>query len=158
MTILSKTGLSATRAAILIGAVALSACTAVRVKSVNAAQHPIKLVCIQENPKVIVADFLSVVRQGFDRHGISTEVYRSDKPPEHCEYTLTYTARQTWDLATYLSFAELEIRRGAELVSSGHYHLRNKGGFSLTKWASTASKIDPVMNQMLSGLTGANRT
>lgn len=131
----------------------MSACTAVRVKSVDAARHPITRVCIQENPKVIVADFLPVVRSALDRHGIGSELYRSDAPPAHCEYTMTYTARQSWDLATYLSFAELEIRKGAELVSTGHFHLRNKGGLSLNKWASTESKMNPVVDQMLAGVT-----
>jgi hypothetical protein len=147
------------RRIIVLGmAASLVACTAIRVKSVDSSRHSMKLVCIQENPKVIVADFLPVVRGALDRHGISTELYRSDKPPEHCEYTLTYTARQSWDLATYLSFAEIEIRKGAEIVSTGHYHLRNKGGLSLNKWASTESKMNPVMDQMLGGLGVTKRT
>jgi hypothetical protein len=127
----------------------LAGCTAVNVKSVDFAQHPLSRVCIQENPKVIVAGFLDTVRSGFARHGIVTEVYRSDAPPGHCEYTLTYVARQNWDMATYLWLANLELRKGAQIVGKGEYRLRKKGGLALNKWQSTESKMAPVIDQLL---------
>jgi hypothetical protein len=134
---------------LIIGATLLSACTAVNVKSVDDSRFKLVHVCIQENPKVIISDFLPVVRAGFDRHGLSTEVYRTDLVPSQCEYTLTYTARQSWDFSPYLSTAQLELRRGTEVVSRGDYHLRGKGGFSLMKWQGTQAKIGPVIDEML---------
>lgn len=138
--------------AIVLVSTALSACTAMEVKPLDKTRHQVSHVCIQENPRVTIAEFLPVVRAGFERHGLGTEVYQSDVPPRHCEYTLTYTARRSWDIATYLSTADLELRQGAELVSRGHYHLRNKGGLSLMKWQSVETKMRPVIDDMLSSL------
>jgi hypothetical protein len=128
----------------------LSACTSVHVKPVDNARFKLVHVCIQENPKVIISDFVQVLREGFERHRLTTELVRDGSSiPQACEYLLTYTARQSWDFSPYLSTARLELRRGNELVSSADYHLRGKGGFSLTKWAGTASKMNPVIDQML---------
>lgn len=52
----------------------LSACTSVHVQPLQADAKPEKI-CIAENPKVIVADFLRVVRDRIEYHGIRTEVF-----------------------------------------------------------------------------------
>jgi hypothetical protein len=126
---------------------AFCACTAIQVQPVDSSVG-LRHVCIQENPKVLVADFLHVVRDGFDRHGISTEVYSGTKP-DHCDYVLTYTALRSWDLAPYLSHAELRLENRGRKVAYAEYHLRAGGGFSLTKWRGTRSKMDPVVDQLL---------
>jgi hypothetical protein len=125
----------------------LSGCTVVTVRPVDKAAA-IKHICIQENPKVAVGDFVTVVRDGFDRHGISTEVI-SGTVPERCEYLLTYTALRSWDFSPYLSHAELRIERAGRQVAYAEYHLKGKGGFALTKWAGTKSKMDPVIDELL---------
>jgi hypothetical protein len=71
-------------------ALTLVACTAVDVKPVNPSLN-LSHVCIQDNPKVIVQDFVPVLRDGFERHNISTEVIFGT-PPTSCEYVLTYPA------------------------------------------------------------------
>lgn len=123
------------------------ACTSIRVHPI---QPGLKIteVCIEENPRVIVEDFLTVVREGFDRHGIVTKVVTRPAPSE-CEFVLTYTAFKTWDFATYLHHAELRLESHGRLVGSAEYHLAGKGGLSLMKWQSTRTKIDPVVDQLL---------
>lgn len=130
-------------------AAVLSACTSVAVKPVDRERHQVQHVCIQENPRVIVAGFLESVEQGLQRHGLTSERYAGDKPPDHCVYTLSYVARQNWDVAIYLWQAEVELRKGAEIVGTAEYHLRNKGGLALNKWASVESKMAPVMDELL---------
>lgn len=136
-----------------------SGCTAVRVQSLDASE-PMLHVCIQENPKVAVEDFVDVLREGFDRHAISTEVFKANNRPAHCEYVLTYTALRSWDMGPYLSHAELRIDKRGRAVASAEYHLRGKGGLSLTKWAGTKAKMDPVIDELLGSngaRTAANR-
>ncbi|GGX76995.1 hypothetical protein GCM10007160_00180 [Litchfieldella qijiaojingensis] len=130
-------------------AVALSGCTAVTVKPVDTAER-LDHICIQDNPKVIVSDFVPVVRDRFYWHGVSSEVF-SGSIPEQCQYVLTYTALRSWDFATYLSHAELRIEHDGRQIAYAEYHLRGKGGFSLNKWGSTKSKMDPVIDELLSG-------
>jgi hypothetical protein len=135
------------RGLVLVLSFVLSACTSVEVRPPDPALA-IKHVCIQENPKVLVRDFVPVVRDGLDRHGISTEVYSGTKPA-NCEYVLTYTALRSWDFAPYLSHAELRLERDGRQVAYAEYHLVGKGGFSLMKWQGTKAKIDPVIDELL---------
>lgn len=128
-------------------AIVLSACTAVRVTPLQSAPNTM---CIEENLKVKVSDFVPVLQEGFARHGITTQLY-SQIPWAQCPYVVTYTARRSWDMAPYLSSAELTIlgpRR--QTLAKANYHLRGKGGFSLMKWQGTQSKMDPVIDELLS--------
>ena len=124
----------------------MSGCTSVKVKPLDAAG--LKLVCIEENPQVIVNNFVPVVRDGFDRHGISTQVYSGEKPAQ-CEYTMTYTALRSWDFAPYLSHAELDLKKDGKTVASATYHLKAGGGFSLMKWQGVKTKMDPMIDELL---------
>jgi len=127
----------------------LVGCTSVNVQKLDPTTK-VSHVCIEENPKVVVGDFLPVVQKGFQRHGITTEVYKNNRP-SHCEYYLTYTALKTWDVAMYMHHAELWLYKNKENIAYAKYHLNGKGGFALNKWASTEAKMDPVIDQLLSG-------
>jgi hypothetical protein len=132
---------------VVLAAAALTGCTAVRVQPISG-DHQVNHICIQNNPKVTVSDFVQVMQEGFNKHGISSEVINSDGKPG-CGYTASYTARRTWDITTYLSLAEINVQRDGRQIASAHYHLRGKGGFALNKWASTRTKILPVIDQLL---------
>lgn len=131
---------------LLTAATLLGGCTATQVTPLQAAADHM---CIEENPKVQVSDFVPVLQEGFARHGIQTQVH-SRIPWADCPYVVTYTARRSWDLAPYLSTAEITIlgpRR--QTLAKANYHLRGKGGLSLMKWQGTKSKIDPVIDELL---------
>ena len=132
-------------AAVVLGSVILQGCTAVRVNAVSSAER-IEHVCIEQNARVTVGDFVSVMQEGFQHHGITSSVVA---PPANCKYTSTYTARRTWDITTYLSEAQIDIQRDGRTIATANYHLRGKGGLTLTKFAGTRSKILPVMDQLL---------
>ena len=121
-------------------------CTSIVVRPVDPSLG-MRHVCIQENPRVAVSDFVPVLRDGLDRHGIATEVFSGQKP-EKCGYILTYTALRSWDFSPYLSHAELRIEKDCRQIAYAEYHLKGKGGLSLTKWASTREKMDPVINEL----------
>lgn len=129
----------------------LTACTSIKVREVDSS-HQISHVCIQDNPRVVVGDFISVVRKGFKRHGITTEVYHGRKPG-YCEYHLNYTALKTWDIGTYMHHAELTLYRGRKDIAYAEYHLVGKGGLALNKWASVESKMNPVIDKLLSNFS-----
>ncbi|MEN8260627.1 MAG: Sbal_3080 family lipoprotein [Pseudomonadota bacterium] len=126
----------------------LSGCTSVNVKPLDSSLAITK-VCIEKNEKVIVPQFMDILRAGFDRHGLATEVFPS-KPPVTCQVVLTYTALRSWDFTPYLSHAELWLRdSNGRQIAYAEYHLKGKGGFALNKWASTKSKMDPVIDELL---------
>lgn len=127
----------------------LSACTAVDVKPVDTSLN-VRHVCIEFNSRVQVDDFVSVLQDGFDRHGITTQLVHGNAA-SRCEFVLYYTALRSWDFSPYLSHAELRLRRNLQLIASADYHLKGKGGLSLTKWGGTESKIGPVVDKLLAG-------
>jgi hypothetical protein len=108
----------------------------------------IESVCIKVNAAVQDADFLPVLQHGFGRHRIATRMI-DEHVPEDCEFVVSYTARRSWDLKSYLSHAELRIDRQGREIGSAVYHLKNKGGFSTSKFDSTREKIDPIIDQLL---------
>ena len=68
-----------------------------------------------------------------------------------CEYILSYTASQTWDFTTYLAYAELRLENNNRKIASAEYRLRGGGGLALMKWQSTKTKMDPVIDKLLTG-------
>lgn len=134
---------------VLVSSIFGTGCTAVTVKPVDPSLA-INYVCIENNPRVIVTDFVDVLRDGFNRHGIATELTSGGRLRQ-CEYVLRYTALQSWDMAKYLSHAELRLESNGRQIASADYHLKGKGGFSLTKWGDTKTKMDPVIDELLAG-------
>jgi hypothetical protein len=136
------------RYAIVIASVlAIVGCTSIQVQPIDSSLN-LKHICIRENPKVIISDFMTVLRDGFERHRITTEVF-SGTAPDRCEFILSYTALQSWDMGAYLSEAELRLESKGRKVASAEYHLVGKGGFSLMKWQGTKTKMDPVIDELL---------
>jgi len=132
-----------------IAVLVLGACTSVKVKPVDS-HAAMDHVCIRNNPAVKVDDFVLVMQDGFQRHGVAAEVFLND-PPSSCEYIVDYTALRSWDFKPYLSHAEIRITQHGRLVASATYHLNGKGGFDMGKWRGTKAKIDPVMDELLAG-------
>jgi len=141
-------GVKDMRKLIVLSLAALSGCTVVQVKPIDSKAHQVSHVCIEENPAVKMDGFLPMLEKGFQNHGITTERYKG-KPADTCEYTVNYGAHWNWDLAVYLTDAEIEARRGGEVVGRAVYHLRNKGGLDMGKWARAESKMNPVIDQLL---------
>lgn len=136
---------------VVAAAVAISGCTSINVRSVAPSEN-LQEVCIVDNPKVTVTDFVSVLQDGFSRNNVDTRVVSASQA-NTCDVTLTYTALRSWDITTYISHAELRLWRGGRQIGSADYHLNGKGGLSLTKWGSTKDKMDPVIDQLLAGST-----
>jgi hypothetical protein len=142
-------------ALLILSSAALTGCTSVRVNAV-AAEHRIDHICIQNNPRVIVSDFVAVMQEGFQAHGISSQLVTTPAQAR-CLFTATYTARRSWDFATYLTEAQIDILRDGRQIASANYHLKGKGGFALNKWAGTRTKILPVIDQLLAHVNPGNR-
>ncbi len=156
---------------ILILSLMVGGCTSVTVRPLEASYN-VKHICIKENPKVEVDDFMQVIVDALNRHNIKSEfialsttdkakVQNDDESfpdqyymditpaPDSCDFNLTYTARRSWDFVTYLSTADIAISDKNSRIAHAHYHLRRKGGLSLFKWQGVKTKIDPVMDELL---------
>ena len=133
----------------LIALFTVSACTSISVQPVDP-DLQVRHVCIQDNPQVIIDGFVEYLQDDFQRHGITTEVIGTQRP-RHCVYVLSYTARRSWDIATYMSTASVSLTRNGRSVASANYRLKGKGGMSLAKFKGTESKLDDIVDQLLAG-------
>ncbi|MDR2259548.1 MAG: Sbal_3080 family lipoprotein [Azoarcus sp.] len=140
--------------ALLAAVTTVTACTSVDVTAVDPSLD-MRHVCIQENPQVMLKTFIQVLEDGLARNGLTSETFSRETPP-HCEFVLTYTALRAWDIGPYMSHAELVIWHNGKRLAEATYHLVGKGGFSLMKWQSTKTKIDPVIDQLFKGRRIAN--
>jgi hypothetical protein len=122
-------------------------CTSIDVRPIPAAAKLDK-VCIKFNADVNVDDFVPVMQEDFADHGVTSVVFKAEKPAS-CGFTLDYTVDRWWDMAPYMVDARVTVNKDDAFVGSGHYHLNGHGGFDLAKWAGTHTKLDPVMDEML---------
>jgi len=115
---------------------------------------PPSSVCIEKNSEVRVTDFLAVLIAGFRRHGIETRVVG---PPadEDCAYVVTYSARRSWDLVSYMNYAEVRVSRNGEMLASATYS--HAGGYAFNKYRGTRAKINPVIDELLEEYPSASR-
>jgi len=133
---------------IFLSLVLVSGCTTIKVRPVNTILKT-KHVCIKDGERMCLdGQMIGVIRDGFERHGITTQIYSGDLP-SGCEYHLSYYCEVTWDFATYMKHAELRLYQGNSQIGFAEYHLIGGGGFSLMKWQSTKTKIDPVVDELL---------
>lgn len=114
-------------------------------------------ICILENPKVIIADFLPVLQEGIQRNGLRSKVYR--EVPNSCAYVLEYIAFQRWDFTPFMSEADIKLYKAKELVGTAReivgtvsYKLPSGifggGGANPAKWNSTKEKLDPLLDEL----------
>ncbi|MFC1815550.1 Sbal_3080 family lipoprotein [Thermodesulfobacteriota bacterium] len=114
-------------------------------------------VCILENPKVTIPDFLQIVQDGIERNGLRSRVYR--EIPTTCSYVLEYVAFQRWDFTLFMSEAEIKLYHQRELVGSTSYKLPTgifgMGGINPEKWNSTKEKLDPLLDELFQHCSSA---
>ena len=133
---------------VVAGGLAVSACTSVQVNAVAEQQvNAMQQICIVNNPKVLVTDFVPVVQQRLQHHGIVSRVVEGSEAAA-CAYQLHYSAKRSRDFTPYMSWAELKLYQNEVLIANAEYKLVGKGGLSLTKWQSVETKMTPVIDQL----------
>lgn len=68
-------------------------------------------VCIERNDAVLMEGFLPALVKQIEARGVATEVY-AGAPPADCRHRVTYTANWSWDMAMYLTYAQINVYDG----------------------------------------------
>lgn len=110
---------------------------------------PIKKICIENNPKVIVQNFEEIIVDRLQTHNIDTEVFIKGKKPEGCEFVLKYTAYQKWDFTMVMTKADLDLYKNNNKISSANYSLKMGGFLNPTKYKSNMEKLNPLVDQLI---------
>lgn len=83
------------------------------------------------------------------RKGFSTRELAPGSSINHCPIVTTYTGRWSWDLALYMSYAEIKVYESGRQVGSASYDSRWGGG-RLDKFVDAENKISEMTDQLFS--------
>jgi hypothetical protein len=129
-------------------AISLSGCAITQsVKPVNTAD--ISEVCIVQNPPVRPG-FLQTYTQVLGMKGYKVTQLPPGSPASACPVVSTYMGLWSWDLALYLSFAEITVFRGGLEEGKAVYDSRS-GGANLNKFVKGEEKITELVNALFPG-------
>ena len=108
-------------------------------------------VCIQRNSEVRVEDLDAIIAEAFERHAIDAKVYSF--APSSCKTVVKYTGTRRWDVVFFLSDARIDVYQNRTLIGSaerkGWRGMLGGGGLNPAKWASTRSKIYPLVDELV---------
>ncbi|MFT4174290.1 MAG: hypothetical protein QM639_17125 [Rhodocyclaceae bacterium] len=110
-------------------------------------------VCVEWNDQVSIPDFLPFVQSELRKYGVESRVFSPGTTPAGCDATLNYTAAREWDrrllrddVASYMTSASLILYKDNKILSQASYQMK---GVGFDKWASTSTKLAPVVEALL---------
>jgi hypothetical protein len=133
---------------------AIAGCTTVDANKIDSQKYAITEICIEENPAVPIDDLLPFLVRDIQARNIKTLVYHG-KRPEHCEFSLWYTASHKRDFGYYMDRAVLRLKRNEETIASATY--KHGGGLALNKWGSAEYKMKPVMDELFADFSSSRK-
>lgn len=118
---------------------------------------PFQSLCIEYNRDSQVQDVLPALQAELRSLRIDSRVYDAGTAPETCAVWLRYAASMEWGVPpfasehrAYLSAAVLALQASdGRILSTSQYDLDTV--FGVGKWASTRSKISPVVVALVTG-------
>jgi hypothetical protein len=130
--------------AFAVFALALSGCSIKQ--TIDPIKTPVSQVCIRDNPNVLMKEFEPELQRQIQEKGFPTKEYTGARPSE-CSHHLEYTANWAWDMAMYLTYAEMKVYDRSGLAGKAVYDARSGGG-RLDKFGRTAEKIKPLIDEL----------
>lgn len=103
-------------------------------------------VCIIED-RSVREGFLVAYRNSLRDKGIGFRILHENASLGDCPVVSTYTARWSWDLALYMSYAEIRVYESEELKGEAVFDSRG-GGLRLDKWKDAEPKIAELVDQL----------
>ena len=105
-----------------------------------------KSVCIIEN-KSVKDGFLSTYRRTLEAKGYSVKLLDPSASLNQCPMTSTYNASWRWDLALYMSLAEIKVYSDGKIVGEAKYD-STRGGGNMGKFINAEGKINELVTQL----------
>ncbi len=79
--------------------------------------------------------------------GFQTRELRPGSPPASCALSTTYIGQWSWDLALYMSYADIQVFENGRQVGKALYD-STSGGARMGKFIDAQSKIIEMTNQL----------
>ena len=108
--------------------------------------------CIRKSPRVLMEGFLPELEAQIRSHGVKIRTFDGDLSAD-CIHHLDYSANWGWDLAMYLTYAELKVYEKINLIGEAIYDARWGGG-RLDKFGATNEKLKPLVDGLFGHTQG----
>ncbi|SHM36615.1 hypothetical protein [Rhizobacter sp. OV335] len=126
--------------------------------TVHFGDAPVKRLCIEFNRNAPLPDLVPALQAELRGIGVMSRVYEAGAGADDCEVWLRYAATVDWDTPPfgdaarpYLSAASMSLQRsGGALLASSGYSVGD-AGFGASKWATTRTKLAPVVRALIQG-------
>lgn len=117
-------------------------------------------VCIAFNPGVAVQEFLPSLQTALQRRSIDSRVFDNDAVSPQCPVWLHYMATVEWGAPPWSSVARPYVLRATLTLKTGDGRVLASsnyepgGALEMGKWATTATKVDAVVEALVSPMPG----
>ncbi len=108
-----------------------------------------KQICVIEN-SAVRAGFLDAYRRALTAKGYLVRQLPPTATISDCSITSTYTANWRWDLALYMSFAEIKVFSNGALAGEAKYDAQG-GGANMGKFIDAQKKVEELTDQLFPG-------
>lgn len=108
-------------------------------------------ICLISNPAVREG-FVETLTTALTAKGYKVRALPANTSIDACPLTATYTANWTWDLALYMSLADIRVYAGGKPAGEAVYDSRT-GGANMSKFIKADEKIRELVNQLFPGGT-----
>lgn len=98
-----------------------------------------KKVCIQLEPNT-KEGFLQAYKSELELNGYDVTVYKDSVEPQGCDVTSTYIAKWSWDMAIYMSYADIQVFKDKERVGRAYYDATG-GSANMKKFVKGDAKV-----------------
>ena len=105
-------------------------------------------VCIVRNDDVRES-FLEVYQQVLEAKGYRFRVVTKGEASA-CPVTSTYRANWSWDLALYMSYAQIKVYKDRREIGTAEYD-STRGSANLGKFIGASGKIEELVDQLFPG-------
>lgn len=109
------------------------------------------------------AGFNTTYENVLKNKGFHTRQIAPGSSPSSCPLSTTYVGTWSWDLALYMSYADIRVYQNGQQIGQAEYDSRRGGGRVIDKFINAEKKITELTNQLfpkgaagLKGLTDSN--
>jgi len=125
----------------------LSGCISQTIDPVKTSQTLTPNICMTAKKKGVRQGFTDTYRTALQGKGFTVKQLPPASNPSDCHLSTQYTAIWRWDLALYMSYAEIKVYENGRPAGQAVYDAR-KAGLALTKFVDAESKILELVDEL----------
>ncbi|MBE0474613.1 MAG: hypothetical protein IBX54_10565 [Rhodoferax sp.] len=115
------------------------------------AQLDDRAVCLVKNPAVRET-FGAELSKALRRKDLTVREVAAPADEKSCPVVVTFTANWRWDLAMYMSYAEINVLNNGKPTGKAVYDA-TRGGGNMSKFIQAKAKINELVDQLFPGST-----